>query len=68
MGLNLVVFGTLIAVVAVNTTEQLGAVTGILGSIGGYLFGSRESRGLRSRKGATKVDSREAADESLTQQ
>ncbi|MDH5232177.1 MAG: hypothetical protein OEZ58_09810 [Gammaproteobacteria bacterium] len=39
-GLNFVVFGTIIATLVVNTSEQLGAVTTSLGAMGGYLFGS----------------------------
>jgi len=43
-GLNFIVFGTIIATLAVPTTEQLAAVTGILGAIGGYLFGTSRFR------------------------
>ena len=39
-GLNFVVFGSIISTLIVSTTEQLGAVTGILGALGGYLFGT----------------------------
>ena len=39
-GLNFVVFGSIISILIVDTTEQLGAVTGILGALGGYLFGT----------------------------
>src|SRR5229473_4326266 len=48
MGLNFVVFGTIISVLVVNTTEQLAAATGILGAMGGYLFGSKHRE--RTRK------------------
>ena len=43
-GLNLVVFGSMISVLVVDTTEALGAIMGILGSMGGYLFGSWDKR------------------------
>ncbi len=43
-GLNLVVFGSMISVLIVDTTEALGAIMGILGSMGGYLFGSWDKR------------------------
>ena len=43
-GLNLVVFGSMISVLVVDTSEALGAIMGILGSMGGYLFGSWDKR------------------------
>jgi hypothetical protein len=49
MGLNFVIFGTIISVLIIDTNEQLSAVTGILGAMGGYLFGSK-GRGTFGRK------------------
>ena len=43
-GLNFVVFGSIISIVIVSTTEQLGAVTGIFGALGGYLFGTWDNK------------------------
>ena len=37
-GLSLIVFGTIILVLIVDTSEQLTAAIGILGAIAGYLF------------------------------
>ena len=34
----------MISVLIVDTTEALGAIMGILGSMGGYLFGSWDKR------------------------
>lgn len=39
-GLTLIIFGTIILVMVVNTSEQLTAAIGILGAIAGYLFRS----------------------------
>ncbi|MDH5572056.1 MAG: hypothetical protein OEY89_09840 [Gammaproteobacteria bacterium] len=39
-GLTLIIFGTIILVLVVNTSEQLTAAIGILGAIAGYLFRS----------------------------
>ena len=39
-GLILIIFGTIILVLVVNTSEQLTAAIGILGAIAGYLFRS----------------------------
>jgi drug/metabolite transporter (DMT)-like permease len=44
-GLTLIVFGTIILVLIVDTTEQLTAAIGILGAIAGYLFRSVQERG-----------------------
>ncbi len=46
-GLSMIIFGTIILVLIVDTSEQLTAAIGILGAIAGYLFrtaqeGSRE--------------------------
>lgn len=41
-GLILIVFGTIILVLIVDTTEQLTAAIGILGAIAGYLFRSAQ--------------------------
>jgi len=43
-GLTLIVFGTIILVLIVDTTEQLTAAIGILGAIAGYLFRSAQER------------------------
>lgn len=42
-GLTLIIFGTIILVLVVNTSEQLTAAIGILGAIAGYLFRSVQS-------------------------
>jgi len=42
-GLILIIFGTIILVLVVNTSEQLTAAIGILGAIAGYLFRSVQS-------------------------
>lgn len=39
-GLTLIIFGTIILVLVVSTSEQLTAAIGILGAIAGYLFRS----------------------------
>jgi prepilin signal peptidase PulO-like enzyme (type II secretory pathway) len=39
-GLTLIIFGTIILVLIVDTSEQLTAAIGILGAIAGYLFRS----------------------------
>lgn len=39
-GLILIIFGTIILVLVVDTTEQLTAAIGVLGAIAGYLFGT----------------------------
>jgi len=46
--LILIVFGTIILVMVVDTEEQLMAATGILGAIAGYLFGSMRRTGDRT--------------------
>ncbi len=42
-GLILIIFGTIILVLVVDTTEQLTAAIGVLGAIAGYLFGTIQS-------------------------
>lgn len=42
-GLTLIIFGTIILVLVVSTSEQLTAAIGILGAIAGYLFRSVQS-------------------------
>jgi len=54
MGLNFVIFGTIISVLIIETTEQLSAITGILGAMGGYLFGSKGREELTRRIGLSK--------------
>ncbi|VAW67003.1 hypothetical protein MNBD_GAMMA09-1461 [hydrothermal vent metagenome] len=44
-GLILIIFGTIILVLVVNTSEQLTAAIGILGAIAGYLFRSVQGGG-----------------------
>ena len=47
-GLNLIIFGTIILVLVVDTTEQLTSAIGVLGAIAGYLFGTiqrKEAKG-----------------------
>lgn len=44
-GLTLIVFGTIILVLIVDTSEQLTAAIGILGAIAGYLFRSAQESG-----------------------
>ena len=43
-GLNLIIFGTIILVLIVDTHEQLTAAIGVLGAIAGYLFGTLQKR------------------------
>ena len=43
-GLILIVFGTIILVLIVDTSEQLTAAIGILGAIAGYLFRTAQER------------------------
>jgi len=47
-GLNLIIFGTILLVLIVDTTEQLTAAIGVLGAIAGYLFGTIQKREARS--------------------
>ena len=48
-GLTLIIFGTIILVLVVNTSEQLTAAIGILGAIAGYLFRSVQNNdGVKS--------------------
>lgn len=44
-GLPLIVFGTIILVLVVDTSEQLTAAIGIMGAIAGYLFRSAQETG-----------------------
>lgn len=44
-GLTLIIFGTIILVLVVQTSEQLTAAIGVLGAIAGYLFGSLQRKG-----------------------
>lgn len=44
-GLTLIIFGTIILVMVVSTSEQLTAAIGILGAIAGYLFRSVQESG-----------------------
>ena len=44
-GLIIIVFGTIILVLIVDTSEQLTAAIGILGAIAGYLFRSAQENG-----------------------
>ena len=44
-GLTLIIFGTIILVLVVSTSEQLTAAIGILGAIAGYLFRSVQEQG-----------------------
>ncbi|MDJ0833991.1 MAG: hypothetical protein QNJ69_10750 [Gammaproteobacteria bacterium] len=46
-GLNLIIFGTIILVLIVDTHEQLTAAIGVLGAIAGYLFGTLQRRSER---------------------
>ncbi|MDH5231842.1 MAG: hypothetical protein OEZ58_09005 [Gammaproteobacteria bacterium] len=49
-GLTLIIFGTIILVMVVNTSEQLTAAIGILGAIAGYLFRSvQDDSGSKSK-------------------
>jgi hypothetical protein len=48
-GLILIVFGTIILVLIVDTTEQLTAAIGILGAIAGYLFRSAQESSRDAR-------------------
>jgi len=43
-GLNLIIFGTIILVLIVDTSEQLTAAIGVLGAIAGYLFGTLQKK------------------------
>lgn len=43
-GLNLIIFGTIILVMIVDTSEQLTAAIGVLAAIAGYLFGTMQKR------------------------
>lgn len=51
-GLILIVFGTIILVLIVDTSEQLTAAIGILGAIAGYLFRSAQEGPERQQKTA----------------
>ncbi len=51
-GLSLIIFGTIILVMVVNTTEQLTAAIGILGAIAGYLFRSAQGDGAGPTNGS----------------
>ena len=53
-GLNLIIIGTIILVLVVDTSEQLTAAIGILGAIAGYLFRSMqdETKGEESSGGS----------------
>ena len=44
-GLTLIIFGTIILVLIVDTSEQLTAAIGVLGAIAGYLFRSVQEHG-----------------------
>lgn len=44
IGLVSVIFGTIILVLVVDTTETLTAPMGILGAIAGYLFGTAQRK------------------------
>lgn len=46
IGLVSVIFGTILVVLVVDTSESLTAPMGIFGAIAGYLFGTAEKRGL----------------------
>ncbi|SEN07763.1 hypothetical protein [Nitrosomonas marina] len=48
-GLILIVFGTIILVLIVDTSEQLTAAIGILGAIAGYLFRTAQENGRESK-------------------
>ena len=48
-GLSLIVFGTIILVLIVDTSEQLTAAIGILGAIAGYLFRTAQEGGQERR-------------------
>lgn len=50
-GLTLIIFGTIILVMVVSTSEQLTAAIGILGAIAGYLF-----RSVQDQDGQKKSD------------
>ncbi|WP_345986408.1 hypothetical protein WCX49_04610 [Sulfurimonas sp. HSL-1656] len=43
-GLNIIIFGTIILVLVVETNEQLTAAIGVLGAIAGYLFRSLQEK------------------------
>ena len=43
-GLNLIIFGTIILVMIVDTSEQLTAAIGVLAAIAGYLFGTMQKK------------------------
>ncbi len=43
-GLNLIIFGTIILVMIVDTSEQLTAAIGVLAAIAGYLFGTMQRK------------------------
>ena len=47
-GLIIIVFGTIILVLIVDTSEQLPAAIGILGAIAGYLFRSAQEDGQKT--------------------
>lgn len=50
-GLTLIIFGTIILVLVVSTSEQLTAAIGILGAIAGYLFRSVQNYGEAEKAG-----------------
>ncbi|MCP5243846.1 hypothetical protein [Nitrosomonas sp.] len=55
-GLILIVFGTIILVLIVDTSEQLTAAIGILGAIAGYLFRSAQENGHTPHSEKTIID------------
>lgn len=50
-GLNLIIVGTIILVLVVDTSEQLTAAIGVMGAIAGYLFRSMQDGGERGEAG-----------------
>lgn len=55
-GLNLIIIGTIILVLVVDTSEQLTAAIGVLGAIAGYLFRSMQDGKPSSEKPPAKED------------
>ncbi len=63
-GLTLIIFGTIILVLVVDTTEQLTAAIGILGAIAGYLFRSAQENDMAFRD-KNNIDSAEISNDAI---
>ncbi len=62
-GLTLIIFGTIILVLVVNTSEQLTAAIGVLAAIAGYLFRSAQDDVKAGREKAARQATAQASQE-----